>query len=128
MVCVPGSSDMVRRVFHFQGRVTFSGHARLDRIRWKLKAMGSTDTVTCEVDCAPIDCCPDADSFYSVAECMVNPTVPFITIPSDAPTYSSQRTYFAECPPGSVGQGANATATAQSQISQADADSKASKP
>ncbi len=124
--CAPGSSEMVRRVYHFQGRVTFSGHARLDRIRFRMKAQPSVDTVECAVECAPIDCCPDADAFYSVADtCGTNPTIPFITIPSDAPTYSSTQFYFAACPPGSSGVGTNSQATAYSQVSQADADSKA---
>ena len=128
--CIPGTSTVLKSLRHFQGRVSLTGAAKVERMVFSFTVDQSPETrATCGNDdgCMQITCCSEAASFqYQLAPEGTNPNVPFIPTPSDVvPEWNSTQIYTANCPPPTTGNSVTASGSFTSNVSQADADAHA---
>lgn len=125
--CVPGTEQPGNVFHHAQVRVEFEGNVKVERLNIRFDVEKDSEVSECSgTDCAPIDCCPDANDYgYHIAPAGVNTEIPDIPCPQIVPpVYVSTRFYTAYCP-GDPTRFATAQGQGVSDVSQLDADNKA---
>lgn len=126
--CVPGTEQPGNAFHHAQVRVEMEGSMKVERLNIRFDVEQDSELAKCSgIECTPIGCCPDAGEYdYHIAPSGTNTEIPAIPCPTpEPPIFTSTRFYTAYCPNDpnrfAIGQGQGV-----SDISQADADEKAS--
>lgn len=125
--CVPGTSQAGNAFHHCQVRVEMEGSMKIERMNIRFDVENDSQVAACSgVNCDPIDCCPDAGEYdYHIAPAGRNTEIPDIQCPENPPPlFVSTRYYTAYCPNDRT-RSVIGTGQGVSDISQADADSKA---
>lgn len=124
--CTPGSKQPATTFHHCQVRINATGSFVIDRMRIRFELMKEEQIAECSgPQCQPITCCPNENDYaYQLAPAGVtNPNIP--VIPSDGPARFMSTRVVRICCPAFQSICVVASGSATSDISQADADSKA---
>lgn len=126
--CIQGTTQPANAFHHTQIRVEMEGSIQVERLNLRFDIEEDKQLAECKgTQCEPIDCCPEANDYtYHIAPAGTNENIPSIPCPSILPrTYTSTRYYTAFCPLNPT-VFFTAQGQATSDISQEDADMKAS--